>query len=68
MGPQRDKHAVDELLLAHVERWPDPVDLLEDELAEETGLIRFPTLRYETWRRIRVQSLDSLSDSSDKMP
>lgn len=59
---QRDfESEVDEIheILMRLFPDPDPVDVFEDDLAQELVLVRDPALPCEEWRRLRVQFVDA---------
>ncbi len=51
--------AVEEIHVALMREFPDPVDVFEDDLAEKLGLARGPALSVEEWRRARVRLIDA---------
>lgn len=58
-GGAAEPQDVEELHGLLMEHYPDPVDELEDRLANEIGLRRHPSLPYPEWRRARVRGLDA---------
>ena len=50
--------AIEELSEALERENPDPVDVLEDELARELGLRRHPGMSPDEWRRARIGFID----------
>ena len=65
MDTSWDSAAFDELLLALAETWPDPVDLVEDDLARANGVFRFPALATEDWRRVRMRAIEAADPEAD---
>ncbi len=51
--------AVEDLHQTLLRRYPDPVDVFEDDLARELGLERHPHLSLAEWRRARVRFIDA---------
>ncbi len=51
--------AIAELDAEPVREFPDPVDVFEDELAEQMGLRRHPELSLHEWRVVRVQFIEN---------
>ncbi len=56
--------AVDQLHKVLMERYPDPVDVYEDELAKKLGFSRQPGMPLEEWREERVRVIDR-ADGAD---
>lgn len=63
----RDREGIEELHALLLELFPDPVDLLEDELAGELGLRRHPSLSYTEWREARVRAIDAGEDGLSRV-
>lgn len=57
-----DPEAVEELLALWRASDPDPVDLFEEKLAREIGLVRYPRMTEEEWRRVRVVAIDAAEE------
>ena len=49
---------LDELITQADERFPEPVDALEDGLAARLGFHRGPGCSLEMWRRLRVRLIE----------
>lgn len=56
---------LEELLDLLEEKYPDPVDLFEDELARRLGIERHPAMTYDLWRRRRVEAIEAAGSRAD---
>lgn len=61
-GAGEREEVVEEVLELLDEVLPDPVDVYEDELAREAGLVRGPECDRETWRRVRGRWVDEAGE------
>lgn len=60
LSPAVLERLVAEMAAEVAELYPDPVDVIEDELARRNGLVRHPGCPLARWRRVRVAFLDGL--------
>ena len=58
--------AVDEMHAVLMHRFPDPVDVFEDQLAQELGLERAPGMSLEEWRRTRVRFIEAADPDPER--